>query len=420
MTHTAHASPADVAAALGLASLPADWADHWAEAEGAFTPGATAFLDEGFVREACAYARMSPDVTDALVDSAACMASNLLLTRLAFQLHWLLFVSKVDVNTATWIRIPACRLFCAVVLLSGVPGLRKMNAARGIDEAVTLATLADLELWIREATRREGVWCFRNLSWLVYHLQGKLFTLGRLQYLPGTFPHPFRFFRHRGTRRVIALAEDGLCFRADGQFAGTVEASQSPGLFTSRLEEDAPGGILRTLRGNPVDPRGHVLSGLATLTFPDWEEILRPGDPVLTVHIPASGPMDPESCTRSFAEAARFFPAHFPDVPWRAFTCHSWLLDAQFEALDPPPANIVAFLRGWYLHPTEGAGDGQMLERVFDWHGDGDFDLAAAARTTTLQRAIAAFMEAGGRCRDAGSVFFADDLPFAPNRYRES
>ncbi len=372
-----------------------------------------AFLDPAFVREVCDFARVSPDLTDALAGAAVAIARDPSLARLAADRHKLLVAPDADPAVDEWDYRPEAPLLHAVVLLSGVPRLRELHAARGIDEAVTVATLADLELWIHDATRRDGVWSFRQLGWLVYHMRGELFTLGRLQYLPGAYPHPFRFFRHRGTRRVIALAADGLTFRADGQFASADGGAAATALFTSRLEDDGP-----TIRGNPVDPRGHVLNGLTTITLPDWEEILSPGDPVLTVHIPASGPMDPDACAWSFAEAARFFPAHLPHVQWRAFTCHSWLLDSQLEALDPPPANMVAFLRSWYLHPTEGANDAQTLQRVFGDQGAPSY-VATKARTTTLQRSATAFLEAGGRFRDGGSVFFAEDLPFVPNRYRQ-
>ena len=376
------------------------------------TNASLAFLDDAFVREACAFARVSPEVTDALAEAAAAIARDPNLTRLAAERHEALLAPGPTPNVGEWPSLPEAPLFYAVVLLSGVPRLRELHAARGIDEAVTLATLADLELWIRDASRSDGVWSFRNLSWLAYSLRGELFALGRLQYLPGTYPHPFRFFRHRGTRRVVALALDGLTFRADGQFASADGGAATEGLFTSRLEDDGS-----TIRGNPVDASGHVLNGLTKLTLPDWEEILSPGDPVLTVHIPASGPMDPGDCERSFDEAARFFPAHLPEVPWRAFTCHSWLLGPTLATFAPQPVNIVAFLRSWYLHPTEGASDAQTLQRVFGDQGI-PTHLPTAERTTALQRSIRALMDSGGRCRDGGSVFFAEDLPFTPNRYR--
>lgn len=359
--------------------------------------------------------RFSPEVTAALADAATQVGADEDLTRAAMERHRALLDRDAEPDLSQWPYLPEAPLLDAIVLLSGVPRLREMHTARGIDEAVTVATLADLELWIRHASERDGHWSFRETGWLIHHLRGRLFALGRLQYLPGEYRHPFRFYRHHGTGRVLALAEDGLRFRVDGQFVSADGGAVKTGAFASHLAEDERG---RTVTGNYVDPRGYVSAGVVSVTLPDWEEILRSGDAVLTTHIPASGPMTPEECAASFEEAARFFPAHVPEVKWRAFTCHSWLLDPQFEDFDPQPANIVSFLRSWYLHPTEGASGAQAIQRVLGTGSGEELDLAAAPRDTSLRRGILGLMEKGGRCRDGGSVFFADDLPFGPGRYR--
>lgn len=404
---------------LGLTSPPEDWSARWAQSEGTYQPGRVDFLQPSFLRAAGKELGLGHDVVEALLGAAEGVAASPAFERLAWHCHWLLFGSGLQLTTSGWPPIPADRgpagrLFYALVMLSGLGFVRAAHRARGITEAVTVETLADLELWIREETRRSGEWGFRNIGWLSHHFRARLFRLGRLQFLPGTYYHPFRFYRRQREGEVLALAEDGLLFRADGQFASADGGAERTGLWRSRLVEDEDG----TLRGNPVSPWGRALGREVALPPAEWHEILRPGDPVLTVHIPATGPMTPEGCGESFARAAAFFPEHFPDRPFRAFTCHSWLLDPQFEAMAPQPANIVAFLSDWYLHPTERASDWATMERVFDAFDGQAPPLAEAPRRTSLQRNIVGLMEGGGRCRDGGSVLFADDLPWGRQVYR--
>lgn len=67
--------------------------------------------------------------------------------------------------------------------------------------------------------------------------------------------------------------------------------------------------------------------------------------PVLSVHVPASGPLEHDACERSLREAAAFFPRHYPDRPSHGFVCYSWLLDPALTEHLPADSNIVRFQR---------------------------------------------------------------------------
>jgi hypothetical protein len=67
----------------------------------------------------------------------------------------------------------------------------------------------------------------------------------------------------------------------------------------------------------------------------------------LDVHIPDSGPLLPSLVDNSFAQAASFFPHHFPShFPTGQCTravCFSWLLDPYLAEALPASSNIVRF-----------------------------------------------------------------------------
>ncbi len=416
--HTDLRDVAAVCAAVGLTAPPEIWQTTWPQSEAAFTPGRVPFLDPDFVPQACVELCIGGDVSQLLTETATAIAASPPLERLAWHCHWLLYLSGLEAGLRDWPPLPAAAgsaapLLYAVVLLSGLPSIRARHQVRGIDPAVTVQSLADLELWIRETHRQTGSWGLKNLGWPSHGFTGSLFWLGRLEYVPGHYYHPFRFYRNRKDRTVLALAEDGLLLRGDGQFASADSGAVRDGLWRSRFAADA-----REMSGNPVSPWGRVLPTTVVLDANEWCEVLRRGDPVMTVHIPASGPMDPPACGASFVQAVDFYRRHYPETVFHAFTCSSWLLDPQFEAMAPAPPNIVAFLREWYLHPVENASDGQTFERAFDVFDWGGLDLATAPQDTSLRRAIVKFMQAGGRCRGGGSVLFPEDLDWGRQVYR--
>ncbi len=409
-----------VFSALGIDDAPDEWSRGWDDSASGFEPGGVFFLQLDFVRASCAWLGMRDESARIMEQGLGMFAGRPELERLAWHCHWLLFVSGYDSDPGKWPRMPDtlaenAGMFYALLFLSGLPHVRKLHAAKGIDEEITRDTLSDLELWMHEHHKRHGAWGVSEPGWLGNHFRGRLFKLGRLQYVPGRFHHPFQVYRNRDDRRVVMLAGDGEVFRADGQFADADNGAHAdaPDNWIARLRVEG-----RRITGSAVDPRlGRVVREQVELDADKWAEILAPDDPVMTVHIPATGSMKPDACGESFRQAVSFYARYFPDLEYRAFTCASWLLDPQLEQALPEKSNIVKFLREWFLHPVRRAGDGQTLERVFGY-GVTSIDPATAPRESSLQRAIVEHIERGGSWRSGGSVLFGEDLAWGKQVYR--
>ncbi|SES30106.1 acyltransferase domain-containing protein [Lentzea albida] len=120
------------------------------------------------------------------------------------------------------------------------------------------------------------------------------------------------------------------------------------------------------------------------------------GDSALSLHIPDSGPLTPESVSASLDEARSFFPRHFPDERYTAFSCGSWLLDPQLREYLPDESNIIRFQRRFELEPHEEQeginADVEVLRFVFRTLTT---PLDRLPRTTVLQRAIVDHLQAG-------------------------
>jgi hypothetical protein len=124
------------------------------------------------------------------------------------------------------------------------------------------------------------------------------------------------------------------------------------------------------------------------------------GGTAISLHIPEAGPMTPEAVEASLDEARAFFPRHFPDEHYTAFSCGSWLLDPQLLKYLPEDSNIVRFQRRFELEPyAEPDGidcDVEVLRFVFRTLTT---PLDQLPRRTVLQRAVVDHLEAGGHWR---------------------
>lgn len=120
-------------------------------------------------------------------------------------------------------------------------------------------------------------------------------------------------------------------------------------------------------------------------------------EPALGIHIPESGPLTPEACGDSLAEAQAFFGRHFLETPPRVGVCRSWLLDPQLAEYLGPESNIMRFQRRFTLFGDGDEGDADVLRFVFHRVAPQIDDLP---RRTSLERAIVAHLRAGRHWRN--------------------
>lgn len=92
------------------------------------------------------------------------------------------------------------------------------------------------------------------------------------------------------------------------------------------------------------------------------------GDPVMELHIPRGGKLDPEAVEDSFVRADAFFAKFYPEYSYPVYTCASWLLDAGLRAYLPEHSNILAFARRFDV--VGAREEDAILRFVFQWDTD--------------------------------------------------
>jgi hypothetical protein len=284
---------------------------------------------------------------------------------------------------------PKHGMFATVVYISGLAPLIKRYVEWDIEEKVLIDTLNDLTIWMQAHRSRYGVWGLSQLGWLIRHLKGQLFRIGRLQFTAIPYTELVRVYRSRLSGDVLTLSAGDIWYRSDGQVEGTNGIKDPGGGWISSYVYDG-----NFVTGHPIDPSGFALREPVTLPLFDWEPVLQPGDTVLDVHIPEGGSMTHELCRESYYWAAEFWAKHFPEQAWKAFVCHSWLLGPQLRELLPATSNIIKFQNDYNKIPIL-SDDSQTFERVFGVNLTDLADPADLPRDTTLQRTIADYVLAG-------------------------
>lgn len=109
----------------------------------------------------------------------------------------------------------------------------------------------------------------------------------------------------------------------------------------------------------------------------------RRGDPVLGLHVPPKGALDPLECDVALARLKTAFEGRYPGRPARIATCTSWLLDEQLADCLPADSNVARFQRRFTLVRGAQQNDEGIVRALW-------------GKKSTLERAVTRHIEQGG------------------------
>ena len=294
-------------------------------------------------------------------------------------------------------------LFYLLGFLAALPKAEREYRRLGVSLDIFHDTMLDFAIWINHAYDLRGYWNFDQFSWLSLHVACKIFRIGRLQYVLSEFHGNVTAFRHRITGSVLLLGDPAISLRADGYAEGAGGKPASDEESWHAVFEETPAGW----RGNRINPEGFTLREESFLLHSVWERVLKHGDTVLDLHIPRGDKLTVKECRESLQAAYQFFPAIFPDRPFKGLFCHTWFFTPQLQKILPPESNIVRFQREFYLYPYPG-GPEFLWNFVF---GEKYPDATTAPRDTSLRRAVLDWLAEGKELFDLpGLMLHSPDL----------
>ena len=114
---------------------------------------------------------------------------------------------------------------------------------------------------------------------------------------------------------------------------------------------------------------------------------IQEGELLMNIHIPALGPLDIEACRESLRRAEELFVPMFGE--FKAFFCHSWLLNPVYRRYLPPTSNIIRFQNLGTVIPFHNSLDRDAPYRVFlNYHEDPFTSKPRSAMQRAVQQMI--------------------------------
>jgi hypothetical protein len=167
----------------------------------------------------------------------------------------------------------------------------------------------------------------------------------------------------------------------------------------------------------PISPYGCALQQRVCLPYKEWQVALRQGDTVLDIHVPGEGALTLQALRDALSQAESFFDQYYPQRPFVAYMCDSWLFSPQLEALLPVDSKILHWQHEGYLLPSDD-GSESFLSFTF---GSKTIDLATAPQDTRLRRAVIAHLAGNGQLCCGRYVLLRSDLRhFGAQPYRQA
>ena len=157
------------------------------------------------------------------------------------------------------------------------------------------------------------------------------------------------------------------------------------------------------ITGHPV-VKGIVERETVTLLKSEWTQVLCDDDLVPRIHIPRQGSFDAESIQASIDRAREVFATCYPDMPFKAIFCESWLLSEDLKDMLKPDSKILAFQNRFIKVPlkSEGADASDFVYPL----PIGYRDYPNLPEDTSLQRAIKQRYLEGGYVYEGAGFFY--------------
>lgn len=284
---------------------------------------------------------------------------------------------------------PELSCWHALAVVAAFPLLFEYHRHRGIPWQITVDTLRDVPRRMLNFRETYGFWGFDAQKWLRNHVRGRIYQIGRLQYLPGDFFYPARVYQTE--EGLIAFAREGVRCEADGWIRKNTESAEA---WTTVLRESEG-----KLWGHRIEWDGRVCRQLTSLSWPT-PVILHEGCKVLHVHIPMGEKLEVSDCRSSIEQAFAFFHQYFPEHHYVAACCGSWLLDRAFASILPETSNIVEFGKLFRPLPHPDASEDSHYRWIFGKGVDRERACTSPAKTK-LQSAVIDHLKEGGELHNS-------------------
>lgn len=301
-----------------------------------------------------------------------------------------------EIPTPTSDATPAGDWMPLLMLLPNLPDVEAFYQKLGFGEEEVERILVSFYNCINATKARMGRPGYNRgyFNWQLIYVRGELFRFQSFNYELKKLPEGY-ILKNRSTGEIQPLMSEGPYHRS-GMVLGSGGFEDEEGSFEVSFTETEEAYL-----GYPA------INNLAVnekRSYPksEWELVLRPGDHVVSVHIPAKTDLSPEAVEKSYKEGLEFIDQFFPDFKPKAYFCKSWLLNPTLTEMLGEQSKIAQFQNGFTKWP--GKSDGTEIFGFVFVGFKGDYkDLP---EDTTLMRKLKAHYLEGKRILGTCGILF--------------
>lgn len=264
--------------------------------------------------------------------------------------------------------------------LYGLDDMVERLESRKLPYDVISDTLHNLEAEMDDyvhITGRTGM--RRYVSWYLRYRYCTILRIGRLNFEIASFAGDVRAYEKDGD---IKLLMDDADMHVKGSKFGSVGQEDEAGKYHADITESGD-----TVTGYTMNYYGECIPEPVTLV--GYREILRKGDPVISVHIPADDVFTTEVCEAAYERAVELFQVCYPDHPFNCFVCYSWMMEKRLRDIMQRETNITRFADRYAVFPMRSNAYGVQS---FLFHQGTPVEPEKLPEDTSMQRAVKAYL----------------------------
>ncbi|MBQ9985532.1 MAG: DUF5596 domain-containing protein [Oscillospiraceae bacterium] len=392
----------DMKAILGMESIPECFEDYYKEIEETWRDRSALILSENYIKKILTEANVLLPYMDTVLSAAEEIRKNENMCLLICILEkWVrqggsAFDASYTPPVGTGLAYDFLHLFAAIPT---IPDSVKFFKDRGVPQDIIDASMQEYDYCFEICRINIGRIAFDRgrLGWIGHVIKNELIRVGRFKYeLPLKRVKGIKAYRNKDGE--ITVLADGLHMHRNGRVLGSAASEDEEGSYFAEITETE-----NEISGYAIVD-GNVSREMITLSKAEWELCLSADDPVIPIHIPKEGSFDRETIEESYETMRELMEKCFPDMPYKAFHCKTWMMSRDLRKVLKPDSNILAFQSKFTHYPIMSNGTW-----VFGWvfSGEGGIEnLENLSENTSLQRAVKKLYLDGGYIYDDCGFFF--------------
>lgn len=229
------------------------------------------------------------------------------------------------------------------------------------------------------------------VDWFMLFVRCDLIRVGRLNFEMTDFKHKVRVYQKGDDIKILI---DGQYMHKKGMVFGSIGQTDEEGKFYADITEDGD-----FVSGYSVNEYGECVPEKVMLS--GYREVLRYGDKIVNVHIPAHEPFSVELCREAYEKASGIFKKHYKDYPFKAYCCFSWMLEKRLRDIMQRDTNITKFADDYTVFPL--LNDGSEVY-TFLFHLQKKMEPQQLPENSSMQRAVKKYLCDGNYFYQKGGV----------------